>query len=62
MGKRTNIAIYGITNSAKGLNMQDLFGDNLLLNSEDERKNGGTNKGNDDVLFKEKLTITSINL
>ena len=62
MGERTNIATHAITNSATGLNMRDLFGDDSLLNSEDERENGGTNEGNDDVLSEEELTTTGTNL
>lgn len=62
MGERTNVATYAITNSATGLNMRHLFGDDLLLNSEDERENGGTNEGNDDVLSEEELTTTGTNL
>ena len=62
MNKRTNIAMHVITNGTMGLNIYYLFKDDLLLNSGDERKNKGINKGNDNVFFEEKLTTTDINL
>ncbi len=61
MSEHNNIATHAITNSATGLNMRDLFGDDLLLNSEDEKDNGGTNKGNNDVLSEEELVRTRTN-
>ena len=42
--------------------MRNLVDDNLLLNSKDERKNRGTNKGNDNVFSEEELTTTDTNL
>ena len=62
MGERTNIATHTITNSATGLDMRHLLGDNLLLNSQDEKENGGTNEGNDDVLSEEEFTTMGKNL
>lgn len=62
MDKHTNIATYPITNSVTGLNMRNLFTDDLLLNSKDERENRGTNKDNDNTLFEEKLTTIDTNL
>lgn len=57
-----NIAIHVITNKVIRLNICYLFGDNLLLNFKNKRKNRSTNKSNDNVFFKEKLTIMGINL
>lgn len=55
MGKRNNIAMYAIINSAIGLNICDLFSDNLLLNSKDKKDNKKTNKSNNDILFEKEL-------
>lgn len=62
MGKYTNIAMYPNINSVTGLNIRDLFGDNSLLNSKDERETKGINKSNDDILSEEELITTGINL
>lgn len=62
MDKRTNIAMYIITNIVIGLNIYYLFGDDLLLNSKDEEKNRSTNKSTNNVFFKKEFTIISINL
>lgn len=51
MGERINIAMHTITNGAIGLNIRNLFGNNLLLNSKNEKKNRGTNEGNNNVFF-----------
>lgn len=57
-----NIAMHIITNSATRLNMCDLFGNDLLLNSKNKRENGGPNKGNDNILSEKKLIIMGTNL
>lgn len=55
MGKHTNIVTYTLIDSETKLNMRDFFGDNLLLNSENEKNNGDINEGNNNVFFEEEL-------
>ena len=62
MGEHINIATHAITNSVTGLNMHYLLSDNLLLNSQDKKENGGINNGNDNIFFKEELITMGINL
>lgn len=62
MGKHINIAIFTIANSIIRVNICYLFGDNLLLNSKNEKKNKGRNKSNNDILSKRKLTTIGTNL
>lgn len=61
MDRRTNIATHAITNSAIGLDRRHLLGDDSPLNSEDEREDGGTNEGNNDVLSEEELITMGTN-
>lgn len=42
--------------------MRYLFNNNVLLNFKDKRKNGNTNKSNNNVLLEEKFIITGTNL
>lgn len=62
MSKRINIVTYAMTNNVTELKRRDLFGNNLLLNSKDKRKNRSINKNNNNVFFEKELTITGINL
>ncbi len=55
MSKRTNIIMNTITNSTTRLNIYDLFGDNLLLNSKDKKKNKSINKDNNNIFFEKEL-------
>lgn len=61
MDKYNNIAMDTIINSTIGLNIRDLFSDNLLLNSKDEKDNEKTNEKNNNILSEKELVRTCTN-
>ncbi len=62
MSERTDIAMNETTYSATELDIRYLFGDDLPLNSKDERKNRTTNDGKINILSKEEFTTTGTDL